>query len=271
MRIIALCALALLVVSGSLWATDYRIDWCCLGAGGGMVSASNGGINCTIGQTAAGFVQNSNALHWIGFWAGGFEDPVPISQISDVKLLEDGVYVSISGKVATTAATDYSSFFYIEDRNRGSGIRVTVPAAVTGLIRGNVVNVIGTLATLASGERHIVGPMVIIIKTTRPLNPLGMINKYLGGGDLGNPAAGLGQCGVLDGCGLNNIGLLVKTWGEVTGFGRGYVMIDDGSGTPVRVNTTLLATPPGVGEYVTLIGVSSLHAPGPTRLLLALP
>jgi len=271
MRIIILCVLTLLVISGSVWAASYRIDWCCVGSGGGMVSTTGVGINCTIGQPAAGFVKSTKELHWIGFWAGALEDPTPISQISDAKFLPDGTYVSITGKIATTGATDYTGFFYIEDSIRTSGIRVTVPTAISGLVRGSVVNVIGTLGTLTSGERHIVGPMVIIVRTVRPLVPLGMINKFIGGGDTGNPAEGLGQCGVLDGCGLNNVGLLVKTWGRVTGFGKGYVMIDDGSGTPVRVNTVLLATPPSSGEYVTMLGISSLQAPGPTRLLLALP
>ena len=102
--------------------------------------------------------------------------------------------------------------------------------------------------------------------------PLAMNNKTLGGGSLNAHTPG-----VTDGAGLNNIGLLVKTWGKVTYTDdeNKFFYIDDGSGikdgtltpdgTPVvgiRVSYKDLAPEvtfqrPDVGTWVTVTGISS--------------
>jgi hypothetical protein len=50
-------------------------------------------------------------------------------------------------------------------------------------------------------------------------------------------------------------------------------MIDDGSGTPVRVDVSKLVTPPGMDQFVTVIGISSLYqsAPGADRQRFVMP
>ena len=96
-----------------------------------------------------------------------------------------------------------------------------------------------------------------------------MPNPTVGGGDIGIPP--LGQYGVLGGTGLNNVGLLIRTWGRVTATGTGYAVIDDGSGTPVRLDTSTLASLPEVNDYISVIGISSLYRPGVDRLRLVLP
>ena len=267
-------ALLGLVASGAI--AQYQINWYSINSGGGLVTGGGYKLNSTIGQPAAGFVQNASFLHWIGFWAGEVPNPTIVGAVSAAKLLQDGTFASISGKIATTSETDFSGFFYIEEADRSSGIRVAVPAGpIAGLARGSTVNVIGTMGTTSAGERQLTGPIVIIVGSATPLLPLGMNNVTLGGGKLGVPP--LGQYGVTGGFGVNNVGLLVQTWGRVVETGVGYVVIYDGSvdgsGTaiPVRVSTTGLAVPPGMDEYVTVIGISSLYMPGAERLRLVLP
>jgi hypothetical protein len=136
-------------------------------------------------------------------------------------------------------------------------------------LEGSVVNVIGTMGVTAAGERQLTAPIVIITSSTTPLEPLGLTNRSLGGSDFGSPP--LGQYGVSGGSGLNNVGLLVKTWGRVTETGAGYVVIDDGTGIGVRVDTTTIAAPPALNQYVSIIGASSLHKPASDRLRLVLP
>ena len=139
--------------------------------------------------------------------------PTVCASPSAAKLQADGTYVSIAGQIATSAVGDFDGFFYVEDPQRASGIMVAMPPdEVANLARGRVVNVLGTVTTAPSGERQISGPTAIVIATATPLSPLGMPNHFIGGAEFGLPP--LGQYGVVNGFGLNNIGLLVKTWGQ---------------------------------------------------------
>ncbi len=248
-------------------ADSYRIDWSCISSGGGVASGAVYRLNATVGQPAAGFASNSERLHWIGFWSGDVPTPTVCATMAAAKLLPDGAFVSVAGKVATSAAGDFAGYFYIEEAKRTSGIRVDAPA-LAELARGSVANVIGTMGTTLAGERQIEGPMVIITSSTTPLAPLGMTNKALGGKSLGSPPDG--QVGVTGGTGLNNVGLLVCVWGLVTASGDGYVDIDDGSG-PVRVDTSALASQPEYGDYVSVIGISSVYKRTGETLRLVLP
>jgi len=99
--------------------------------------------------------------------------------------------------------------------------------------------------------------------------PLGINNKALGGGPLNQYTPG-----VAGGVGLNNIGLLVRTWGTVTYVdpGQQFFYIDDGSALDdksgfrgVRVSYAGLAAgntfnPPSIGERVVITGISSTSA-----------
>ena len=113
------------------------------------------------------------------------------------------------------------------------------------------------------------------------IQPLGITNKSLGGGDFGDVANNKGQRGVDGGVGMNNIGLLVRTWGRVTHVDelQQIFYIDDGSGindlltvgAGVRVSYSGLATgnsftPPTEGQFVGVTGISSTFTDG-TRIL----
>jgi len=247
-------------------ALSYNIDWYSINSGGGVASSASYTLNATVGQPVAGFSTSSGNLHWIGFWAGDLPVPTAVSSISAAKLLVDGTYVSIAGQLATTAATDFTGFFYIEERDRHSGIRgAASDAAIAGVARGSVVNVIGTMGTTDSGERQLTGPMVVLVYSDTPLGPLGMPNRSLGGGSLPFGPA------VKNGVGLNNVGLLVSTWGYVSAISGSDMLITDGSGDNVRVSVAGLANLPSQGDYVTVIGISSVTKFGADTLPYLLP
>lgn len=252
-------------------AAQYEIKWYSLNSGGGESAGGGYKLNASVGQSVAGFAKSTSFLHWIGFWSGEVPSPQVVADIGAAKKLADGTFVSIAGKIATSSATEFSGFFYLEDESRANGIRVAAQSAdVVGLLRGSVLNVVGTLGTTAAGERQITGPVVIITGSATPLEPLVMRNSSVGGANFGTPPAG--QYGVAGATkGLNNVGLLVETVGLVTAVEPGFVVIDDGSGTPVRVSVTNLAAPPVLNDYITIVGLSSLHKPGAERLRLVLP
>ena len=270
LRALIVCAaIALALSSGMAVAQGYRIDWYSINSGGGTVAGGSYVMNSSVGESTAGLVSNTSYLHWVGFWAGEVPTPTVAATTAAAKLLTDGTLVSVAGKLATSAVDDFAEFFYIEDSNRTGGIRVALPPSdIPELARGSVLNVIGTMSTTADDERQISGSIVIITSTADPLTPLGIHNRSIGGGDFGTPPEG--QLGVTAGSGLNNVGLLIRTWGAVVSTGEGYVQVDDGSG-PVQVDTSTLASPPALYSYVSVIGVSSLHASSGNREKLLLP
>ncbi len=117
---------------------------------------------------------------------------------------------------------------------------------------------------------------IAISASAAEIAPISLKNADLGGGDIvGTPTKG-----VQNGLGLNNIGLLVKTWGVVTYVDttNKYFYISDGAGLKdgtldgsstliegVRVSYDNLAsgnsiTPPAVNKYVSVTGISSTFA-----------
>ncbi len=269
-----LCILLTLIASCCVFAQSYKVDWNCVSSGGGEMSGGPYKINGTVGQPAAGFTKNTSFLHWIGFWAGEVPTPTVVPTIAAAKLLADRTFISVSGKIATSAEGDFSGFFYLEESNRSNGIRVAFPiGAVSGLVRGkSVVNVLGSMGTTTpAGERQIAA-CIIVITSTNPLaiGSLGMNNRALGGGNFGIPP--LGQYGVLGGTGLNNVGLLVTTWGWVSYADSTYMIISDGSNSGVRVSTAQLVNPTRYqGVYISVIGISSLYMSGIDRVPRVLP
>lgn len=99
--------------------------------------------------------------------------------------------------------------------------------------------------------------------------PLAMSQRAIGGGQLNQYTPG-----VEGGSGLNNIGLLIKTWGKVTFVDTANKLfyIDDGSNLNdssghigLRVSYDNLAQgnsiiPPTLNSYVTIVGISSTYA-----------
>lgn len=193
--------------------------------------------------------------------------------LQDAKGLPDGTAVIVDDVAVTRRV---SSGCYVQNRQRSAGLLL---ADYTGfLAEGSVVTLTGTMGTI-DGERCIRGTAQVTGSTT--VRPVGMAIRSLGGSDFAvDPDVPTsGQRGVEGGAGLNNIGLLVKTWGRVTQIdpSKQYFYIEDGSmiwdgtetaGVPnegVRVSAHPLGLQPG--DYVTLTGISSCFKTPNDRLL----
>lgn len=177
------------------------------------------------------------------------------------KMGGNGRPVGQDGMVVTAVFDDC---FYIEKQDRTWGIRVI--GYDQPIEPGQVVNIAGTRATNEDGERCIQDPHVALVGSPGDnLRPLYMPNRALGGGSwLYDAVTGAGQCGVAGGCGLNNIGLLVKITGKITNGGYGFYYIDDGSkcsdgsgniGVRVDIGNEQATIPDGTEVWVT--GISS--------------
>jgi len=185
------------------------------------------------------------------------ENPVSnLRVIADAFPNSDGQGVRASEKIVTAGTAEMGGGeFYIEELDRSSGIRV---ASAQQVEEGHVVTVVGNLTT-DCGERSLGSPSVTVIgQALEPIQPLAMPNRALGGGDFTPNTRG-----VSGGCGLRNVGLLVRTWGRVTYVGEGFFYIDDGSALDdgsghmgVKVASRSLQKPQ-LGSMVSVSGLSA--------------
>jgi hypothetical protein len=213
---------------------------------------------CNVPAPNTGFVAVSAGWDYnLGIKADGSVADNPAMR--SAKLQTDGVFANVYGGIISAAWPDE---FYIESDNRTCGLLVKKTGH--GFAQGKRVNVAGTVSTNTNGERYIDASFVLA-NQSGTIKPLGMNNRALGGADwFFDEGAGTGQKGVLDGFGLNNIGLLVRVWGKVTEIEKPkhhttptWFKIDDGSGVSVKC-----VVPTGVRirhnwKYVGVTGVSS--------------
>lgn len=165
--------------------------------------------------------------------------------IGSAKALPPGSLVQLQSKVVTYVG---SGFFYIEDPNRCSGIKVLSTSSVN---RNQLVDVIGTLG-LSDGERFITaGAINNLGAADEELKPLAVRGDILGGSSLNQFTPG-----ITGAYGLNNIGLLVTTWGKVVSAATGYFYIEPQTGVDVKVISNSL-TQPSIGSFVTITGIST--------------
>ena len=145
----------------------------------------------------------------------------------------DGDIVEASGIV--TAA--FPDCIYMEDKDRAAGMRVRGFQGCEDILYIFASNGTSTgmrVATGSDGEKELVylpNTLIASIWMGAPA-PLMLQNRSLGGGDFClNPATGQGQKGTCGGCGLNNVGLLLKTCGRVNEVNQGerWFYINDGS------------------------------------------
>ncbi len=184
----------------------------------------------------------------------------PAITTGTAKTIADNGAVLLNSEIVSAV---YSGFFYVEDANRTKGMRVTWTGSTVQA--GDAVSIAGTMSTTADGERNITASSVEDYGTYGGGNitALNMTGGALGGVDLKTNGV-VSQMGVTQGVGPNNVGLLVKISGNVSGDGSGYCVLDDGdlindaSGAQgVRVLLNGL-TDPGYGTFVTVTGVSTL-------------
>ncbi|MCE5314079.1 MAG: chitobiase/beta-hexosaminidase C-terminal domain-containing protein [Armatimonadota bacterium] len=127
-----------------------------------------------------------------------------VVSISQVKSTPDDSHVAFNG-IVTGAFADGMAF--VENENRSSGIALQGVTAGT-VSNGMRVEVEGTIATSTNGERY-VNVTAINSTGTGQIRPFGMNIKNVGGAPSGL------QEGIGGAIGLNNIGLLVRTWGSL--------------------------------------------------------
>jgi hypothetical protein len=173
--------------------------------------------------------------------------------------------VRIASKIVTAV---FGDCFYAEEPEMMAGIRVVPAVMPVGLAVGRIVEVCGTMQT-ANHERFVAGEAVAPGGSTT-IGPASIVNRNLGGGPLGLQEGITADCAYVTSsglctCGLNNIGLLVRSWGTVTEVGTDCFWIDDGFGIAgdvghrgVRVVTTGLQVPEGLheGAYALATGIS---------------
>lgn len=175
--------------------------------------------------------------------------------IGAAKQLNDGSSVCFTDVIRTSA---FGATFYVEQSDRTSGLLVMLTPGHTS----TKLCVGGVLSTL-NGERRLTSPL-IDNDGTGSVGPLHCTNRDLGGSQCGPTATG-----VTGATGLNNVGLLIRTEGVVTGVYSDGFTIDDGSKVSdysPRVGVTVSlengVTAPSVGKFVTVTGISSVGTSG---------
>lgn len=82
--------------------------------------------------------------------------------VAAAKNMPDGTVVTLAGKTVTAGSDKFNNYFYIQENDRSSGIRVQYGTGGGPIVTtGSTVTVTGTLATV-EGERVIKDPIVIM-------------------------------------------------------------------------------------------------------------
>lgn len=146
---------------------------------------------------------------------------------ASAKTQPDGTQVTLWDTIVTAGNNQLASTFYTEDKNRVCGIRVdTRYAAGISVSEGDRVRLKGTVSG-SSSERVITSPVLLGQEADTLIQPLAIRCGAIGGSAFSTYTLGItGMSGV------NNLGLLVKTWGRVTYVNTSskYFYLDDGSG-----------------------------------------
>lgn len=176
--------------------------------------------------------------------------------IDAAKSLIDGDSVALESKVVS--ATDAG--IYIQDDPPWAGIRVAPAGLILTPAVGSLVDVGGVLSTNASGERLITGIIQLRPGSGVP-HIVGLANGLMGGANRNYVSAtGQGQQGVDGGVGLNNVGMLVRVWGRLSGTGLGLLQtysISDGSRTGLNIEFPEGMPTPSSGSYISATGICS--------------
>jgi hypothetical protein len=172
--------------------------------------------------------------------------PPPEYDIDDAKQLPEGTPVTLADVVVTAGNNQLTGKFYVEDREKLSGIKVVWSGSTVS--ESNPVIVSGSVVTV-DGERQVTATSVEIGQWT-PVVPVPLSMHAI---DLGGVAAGIVPG--IGSRGPNNIGLLVKIWGIVRNPAAGYFELEDANGVRARVKCPV--TLPTSGLMYKVVGISS--------------
>lgn len=184
----------------------------------------------------------------------------------------DGDQVSVCGVVTASCDAGRYSWTYVEDVDGSAGILVYGFAGAENQFCDTPP---GWIFTDTTGERAVTLPPGSLVPHTTPPSipsPAMMPNRCVGGSNfMYDPITGKGQRGIEGRCGLNNIGLLIKTTGRVIWVSDNKFGIDDGSGMgtsglglmiyfgfmPLQDQIDM----PLAGDYVSVVGISTCTSP----------
>ena len=168
-----------------------------------------------------------------------------VPNVATAKSYPAGTIVSLDAKAVTAA---FDGFFYIQELDRSSGIKVAsgIPVDVD-----DVVDVTGSVG-ISDGERQINASNVATLGYAPvPPRAIGIRGDALGGAGLIRYTPG-----ITGAYGTHNIGLLATTWGAVVSTGYKHFYIQSGPATTIRVISGTLINPE-VGDFVVVTGISS--------------
>jgi hypothetical protein len=192
--------------------SGYVLAW---KSAGSSTEVTESGLSLQYGASYYWYVK---ARDCAGNWSGvGASDGIAVVQtmadsVRAAKMLGDGVSVGIASRAVTAVLDDA---IYVQDAGNPAGIRVQSDVIPTGLAAGKLVDVAGLLSTTSSGERVIQAALRDTLATST-IGPVGMNNSWLGGRDWNyDSGTGAGQQGIDGAVDVNNVGLLVRTWGRV--------------------------------------------------------
>lgn len=201
----------------------------------------------------------------------------PVVSLQSAKQAPNGAVVGVEGVVTGKfQATGQPQRIYIKNTAKSCGIGLDSSASVDP---GDLVQVQGT-TTLSSGERIINASSVVKIGTQATPSPFAMNNQTVGGGAFGAQPPLLNYSTANSySTGLNNVGLLVRTWGKVTSVdsANSVFYIDDGSNlrdgsgsTGIRVDCRNLPLPTH-NSNITVAGISGVTQIGGINVRLLRP
>ena len=249
-------------IGSSPGATDIA-GWTDVGL---MLSMNRSGLSLSNGQLVYVNVRATNRAGLQTTLSSGpvraVKTPVTIGQ---ALALADDTWIVLQDQTVSGSIGDYR---WIESSDRSAAFRLETSLAAD---EGQNITLVGQIGTPVY-TRQIVPEYIETESAGNTIRPVGMKNISVGGS-----ARNSYTRGVDGGVGLNNVALLITTWGVVTSVGTNYFYVDDGSGLldttgnrGVRVNTEGL-TNPSTGQYVVVTGLVNATRYGTRSIRLLIP
>ena len=189
--------------------------------------------------------------------------PITVS-VMEAKMQPDGMPVDVQDSAVSHAEAER---FWAETTDRVSAIQVI--GGYPAVARDDaILEIKGSMDTV--GMERVIKASDVVVNPISPhaIGPLAIPNRYTVGGDFEyDPIGGTGQMGGPGAYGINNVALLVRTWGFCIGNatspeGDEYYIIDDGSADgPWPIIGVLVSTEETVvfGDYVLATGICSVE------------
>ncbi|MCE5197574.1 MAG: hypothetical protein ABFD54_04105 [Armatimonadota bacterium] len=235
--------------------TNLIVDWKSTGLN---TQTTETGLSLQQGQTYYWYVKARNATGWgSSVESDGIIAARPCS-IADARTIYTGSAVCLSDAVVTSASSDFPGL-WSESGNRAAALRIA-----PGIIASRDDNLtIAGVVSWQDGVPTLTNPELKSKTSPTVVGPVGM----------GNAAVANDKTQSLSYTGVNPVGLLATTWGNVTGLDTNahVFYIDDGTSlsdgigltaglcTGIRVEYPATATPPVDQHYYKVTGIRTIE------------